>query len=549
MQKEFAKQKGEKDMSMKDAVNPLQEYATVPLAQLIESSTNPRKKFDEEKLEELAESIRSKGVLSPLLTRTVNGHFEIVSGARRYRAAQRAGLSEVPVRIADLSDEATLEAQIVENVLRADVHPFEEAQGFRALLEREGAGYTIEKISAKIGKNAAYIAKRIRLLDLIPPVSEAFTAGHIGLEHALLIAKLGTDVQEKAFAHCFDGYYAANDSERSVVPASRLQSWIAQNIYLSLKSVPFSKDDESLAPEAGSCANCPKRTGHNRLLFSEVCEDSDSCADAACFNRKLDAHIAQRVSKIPNLVQISDNYHATDGTPILVRRNYVEVVTGRSKKGKEARPEEKLCGHLIPAIHADGVNKGRLVKVCADQACKIHFGDRQQKEKQRLQWKTEKTAANRKAKETLAFRHRLLADVLKRVKPQFGTEELRMVAQFVVRSLSHELACRLAKRHGLQNPKDANDWQMAEKARTLYKKADGAALAVLIFEAMLISPAGNASANKDDDPLADAASLYKVDTRALRAALAKAENEKAAKKNKADSGKERTAPKPKTARN
>jgi hypothetical protein len=90
---------------------------------------------------------------------------------------------------------------------------------------------------------------------------------------------------------------------------------------------------------------------------------------------------------------------------------------------------------------------------------------------------------------------------------------------------------------------------VAEKARTLYKKADGAALAVLIFEAMLISSAGNASPNRDDDPLADAASLYKVDTKSLRAAVAKAEQEKAAKKNKAAGMKERTAPKPKTARN
>ena len=533
-------------MNTKEAMKPLQEYVNVPLAHLVESSTNPRKVFDEERLEELAESIRSKGVLSPLLTRRVNGHFEIVSGARRYRAAQRAGLSEVPVRIAGLSDEEALETQIIENVLRADVHPFEEAQGFRALLDREGAGYTIEKIAARTGKNAAYIAKRIRLLDLLPSVAEAFTAGHIGIEHALLIAKLGADVQEKAFTHCFDGYYAANDSERSVVPASRLQAWIAQNIFLSLKSVPFSKDDESLLPEAGSCANCPKRTGFNTLLFSEVREDS--CADVTCFNRKLDAHITQRVSKISNLVQISENYSTTGETPILPRRNYVEVVTRKSKKGKEARPEEKLCGHLTPAIHADGMDKGRLVKVCADPTCKIHFGDRQQEEKQRLQWKAEKTAANRKAKETLAFRHRLLADVLKRVKPPFGTEELRMVAQFVLRSLSHELACRLAKRHGLQNPKDAHDWQMAEKARTLYKKADGAALAVLIFEGMLICPAGNPSAIKDDDPLADAASLYKVDTKALRVAVAKAENEKAAKKNKAVSRKEKTAPKAKIVR-
>jgi hypothetical protein len=227
---------------------------------------------------------------------------------------------------------------------------------------------------------------------------------------------------------------------------------------------------------------------------------------------------------------ISENYKMTGEVPILDRRNYVEVITRRGKKGRDARPEEKPCGHLTTAIHADGMDKGHLVKVCANTTCKTHFGERQEQEKQRLQWKAEKSEANRKTKQTLAFRHRLLGDVLKRVKPQFGTEELRMVAQFVLRSLSHELVCRLAKRHGLHNPKDAHDWQMVEKARTLYKKADAATLAVLIFEAMLISPAGSVTVDKNDDPLADAARLYKIDAKALRTAVAKIEKEGAQRK-------------------
>ena len=139
-------------MNTKEAVKSLPEYVNVPLAELVESSTNPRKTFDEERLEELAESIRSKGVLSPLLARKVNGHFEIVSGARRYRAAQRAGLREVPVRIVALNDAEALETQIIENIQRADVHPFEEAQGFRALLEREGAGVHDREDSGENGE-------------------------------------------------------------------------------------------------------------------------------------------------------------------------------------------------------------------------------------------------------------------------------------------------------------------------------------------------------------------------------------------------------------
>jgi ParB family chromosome partitioning protein len=539
-------QKKEKQMSATEAVKSSKEYLTIPIVDLTESSTNPRKVFDEERLEELAGSIRSKGVLSPLLVRRINGHFEIVTGARRYRAAQRAGLDEIPVRIGAFSDEEALEIQIIENIQRADVHPFEEAQGFRALLDREGADYSIEKIAAKTGKAASFIAKRLKLLDLTQPAADAFTAGHIGVEHALLIAKLAPEMQEKALSHCFDGYFAANDSERSLVPASRLQAWIEQNVYLSLKSVPFSKEDERLLPEAGSCANCPKRTGFNTLLFSEV--KDDSCSDAGCFNRKLDAHITQRIEKMPNLVLISEKYTIAGETPIIPRRNYVEVVTRKAKKGKEARPEQRLCDHLKPAIYADGMEKGRLVKVCADRTCKVHFREQQQQDKQRLQFKAEKTAANRKAKQTISFRHRVMADVLKRVKPQFGTEEMRMVACFALRSLSHELACRLAKRHGLQNPKDPRDYQMAEKARTLYKKADAAGLAVLIFEAMLLSSAERTTESKDDDALSIAASLFKIDTKALRTSVAKEEQVKARKKAQRTAGKEKPKPRAKLTR-
>ena len=533
-------------MSATEAVKSSKEYLTIPIVDLTESSTNPRKVFDEEQLEELAGSIRSKGVLSPLLVRRTNGHFEIITGARRYRAAQRAGLDEIPVRIGVFTDEEALEIQIIENIQRTDVHPFEEAQGFRALLDRQGADYSIEKIAAKTGKAASFIAKRLKLLDLTQPAADAFTAGHIGVEHALLIAKLAPEMQEKALAHCFDGYFAANESERSLVPASRLQAWIEQNVYLSLKSVPFSKEDERLLPEAGSCANCPKRTGFNTLLFSEV--KDDSCSDAGCFNRKLDAHIAQRIEKMPNLVLISEKYTIAGETPIVPRRNYVEVVSRNAKKGKEARPEQRLCDHLKPAVYADGMEKGQLVKVCADRTCKVHFREQQQEDKQRLQFKAEKTAATRKAKQTISFRHRLVADVLKRVKPQFGTEQMRMVACFALRSLSHELVCRLAKRHGLQNPKDPRDYQMAEKARTLYKKAEAAELAVLIFEAMLLGSAERTSEGKDDDPLSIAAALFKIDTKALRASVAKEEQEKARKKAEKTAGRERPKPTARLAR-
>src|ERR1700733_8158532 len=141
------------------------EYRNLPLSLLNVSKTNPRHTFDEVALKELAESIRAQGILSPLLVRplTENG-FEIVFGERRYRAAQLAEQETVPVRIKQMGDAEALEAQLVENLIRAEIHPMEEAQGFRALLNIEEPKYSIEQIAAKVGKSPAFVASRLKLI-------------------------------------------------------------------------------------------------------------------------------------------------------------------------------------------------------------------------------------------------------------------------------------------------------------------------------------------------------------------------------------------------
>jgi ParB family chromosome partitioning protein len=206
----------------------------------------------------------------------------------------------------------------------------------------------------------------------------------------------------------------------------------------------------------------------------------------------------------------------------------VEVVARKSHKGKDARPEQKLCNHLKAAIHTDGMDKGRLVKVCANPGCQIHFGNRKKEQEQELRWKAERQAANRKAKQSVNLRHRILAEVLKRAKPPFGTDELRLVAQHLVGSLSRDLACRLAKRHGFEPSKKGQEWELAEKAHSLCKASDGAALAGLVWEAMLLPLAANTTETKDD-LLSGAARLYKVDVKTLRKETEGAEREKTLK--------------------
>jgi ParB family chromosome partitioning protein len=179
------------------------EYRNLSLASHTESALNPPRSFDEAALNELAESIKTQGVLAPLVVRPVGQHFEIVAGARRYRAAHLAGLETAPVRIVELTDAQALETSIVENFQRRDVHPLEEASGFAALLRLEEPKYSVEQIAAKCAKSASYVLTRVRLTELVPAVTEAFLKDEIGTGHALLLAKLQSAQEEEALTACY----------------------------------------------------------------------------------------------------------------------------------------------------------------------------------------------------------------------------------------------------------------------------------------------------------------------------------------------------------
>jgi ParB family chromosome partitioning protein len=147
---------------------------------------NPRRNFSEAQIEELAVSIRERGLVQPLVVRPVRGEhdtFEIVAGERRWRAAQRANLHEVPVVVRSLSDQEAIEIAIIENVQREDLNAVEEAEGYRLLMD--GHGYTQEDLSKVIGKSRSHLANTLRLLKLPESVqtllrSGALSAGHAG---------------------------------------------------------------------------------------------------------------------------------------------------------------------------------------------------------------------------------------------------------------------------------------------------------------------------------------------------------------------------------
>jgi ParB family transcriptional regulator, chromosome partitioning protein len=158
---------------------------TVPTAYLRPNRLQPRKTFVEADLNDLAASVREKGILQPILVRPVAGDpnaYEIVAGERRWRAAQLAKLHDVPVMIRELSDGEALEFAIIENVQRADLNAIEEAAGYHELLER--FGYTQEKLATEVGKSRPHVANTLRLLKLPEAVKAMVRDGRLTAGHA-----------------------------------------------------------------------------------------------------------------------------------------------------------------------------------------------------------------------------------------------------------------------------------------------------------------------------------------------------------------------------
>ena len=182
---------------------PEGEHRIVGIDQVRASRLNPRKSFNEEELAELADSIRQKGVVQPIIVRpdAAIGGYEIVAGERRWRAAQRVGVHQVPVIVRELTDQDVLELAIIENVQRADLNAIEEATGYRELMER--FGYTQDRLAEVIGKSRSHLANTVRLLKLPERVQSFVADGKLTAGHAR--ALVGRDDAEALASRIIEG--------------------------------------------------------------------------------------------------------------------------------------------------------------------------------------------------------------------------------------------------------------------------------------------------------------------------------------------------------
>jgi ParB family chromosome partitioning protein len=202
-------------LSAEGTATATEDTSEVPIDLIDPSSLQPRSIFDDGKLDELAKSIRANGVVQPVLLRRKGTRFELIAGERRWRAAQRAGLSKVPAVLRDVSDEKVLEIALIENIQREDLNPIEEAGAYKKLIDT--LGLTQEMVAERVGRDRSYITNYLRLLRLPEDLQELLQAGRLSTGHArTLLGVDRVDVQRRIARKIIEQDLSVRATERLV---------------------------------------------------------------------------------------------------------------------------------------------------------------------------------------------------------------------------------------------------------------------------------------------------------------------------------------------
>ena len=188
---------------------------SLPISQVETCSSQPRKRFDDESLQELADSISKHGIIQPLTVRKLSsGYYQIIAGERRWRAARLAGLQEVPVIVIEADDRKAAELAMIENLQREDLNPMEEAAGFQSLIE--SYHMTQEEAAQRVGKSRSAVTNALRLLGLTPSVRKLVEEGKLSAGHARALVPLSPSLQESAANAIVSGGLSVRQTEALV---------------------------------------------------------------------------------------------------------------------------------------------------------------------------------------------------------------------------------------------------------------------------------------------------------------------------------------------
>jgi ParB/RepB/Spo0J family partition protein len=300
----------------------MREYKEVSI-NLIDESDNIRRSFLEEKLQELASSIRQRGVLKPILVRPNGDRFKLIDGWRRLSAAKLAECRTIPVRVRDIDETAAEEEMIIANLHHEDVTPLDEATSYQRLLDK---GRTVDELAARLGKPKRYIYQVLTLNRLVPDAQDLLARDILPRNYAMKLATVPVDRQAEGLERCFRPLFGKEERRRDQLePLAELNAWIEKSVRLD----PRSDDAKVLLPE----------------LADQV----------AAAEQERDAGV---------LAVSTLHFHTdrSDPKPIL------------AKSWKPAEGKER-CPHARPAVIALGEGQGTFLHVCiAKKTCQKHWG-------------------------------------------------------------------------------------------------------------------------------------------------------------------------------
>jgi ParB/RepB/Spo0J family partition protein len=330
---------------------------TLPITQIRPSSMNPRRSFNPAADDELYDSIKAHGILTPLLVRPVDGtdtpQYEVVAGHRRLMAAQEINLPAVPVTVRELSDDEAREAALIENLHRENLAPLDEAESYQALLLIPGA--TAASVAAAVGKSPAYIGRRMRLLFLVDDAKGALREGRLDVARAELLAKLTTDVQARALTEEVWLPMFSGDGEEGTLetlrPLADLRAWVERRTRLEVADLVDDTDTRELFPEAAEAVSGGK-------VLLEVALDRFSQSPA-------------KADIPPGVLRLNKDFREVTG---------------------------KKCKFALPALVVFGERRGDVVSVCCEKkgptTCAVHWpakpkADQAQGPATRMSWQEE----------------------------------------------------------------------------------------------------------------------------------------------------------------
>ncbi|NOS86045.1 MAG: ParB/RepB/Spo0J family partition protein [Ignavibacteria bacterium] len=339
----------------------------LPIGKLIKSPTNPRKYFNDKELTELAESIKNVGLQQAIKVRPIkDSKYEIIFGERRYRAFLLNKSKEIPCIVEELTDEQVLDIQTIENLQRSDIHPLDEAEGFK-LLRRK---MTIEQICAKISKSVDYVYKRIRLADLIQPLKAAMYDNAFPVSYALLICGYPPISQEEIYKRI------KNENNNTKLDPALLPAYtefkddIISDFNNELSQYSFDKLDDTLNSKRNvKCSVCSFNTANDLVLFDTSKESY--CANSECLRMKVITDIQRKIkASTEKLIVVADEWYIDNIHPDYKKAFPTILNTQKYNKAKpNCKSTEK--GIILIGNKHNKTLAGSVIKICLDKKCKV----------------------------------------------------------------------------------------------------------------------------------------------------------------------------------